>query len=119
MRDKVLKINVLLKDAKKITWQAVQENRVKATREICDAAVEKKFGKRISEEQLTSMQAQFYWADAYHKVFTMLDQHWGKWKSDEKTHQLNTADKDLRVRLEKEMQAIDELEQYLNKDSQL
>ncbi len=113
-KDKAINLIVLLKDAKTIAWKAVQDNKVKASREESDAAVEHKFGKRITKDGLQSLRAQFYWADAYYNVFTMLDQHWGAWSVDEAKHMLNAPDKALQAKLNKEMKAIADLESYLN-----
>jgi ankyrin repeat protein len=112
-RDKAINLIVLLKDAKPLAWKAVQENKVKASREESDLAVQHKFGKHISEEKLQTLQAQFYWADAYFNVFTMLDQHWGAWRADEKQRRLSASDKAVQKKLDEEMQAIGKLEAYL------
>jgi ankyrin repeat protein len=113
MRDKVVKINVLLRDAKKIAWQAVQENKVKATREASDAAVQKEFGDRIGELQMKLFQAQFYWADAYSNIYALLDENWGKWQVNEKTKRLHASDKTFEEKLKKEMEVIAQLEDAL------
>jgi len=113
-KDKAINLIILLKDAKAIAWKAVQENKVQATQRETEKAIKKKFGDRITEKGLQPLQAQFYWADAYYNVFTMLDQHWGAWSVDEAKHMLNAPDKALQAKLNKEMKAIADLESYLN-----
>jgi len=111
-RDKSLNLIVLLKDAKKLAWKAAQDNDAKASREESDDAVVRKFGKRITEDGLQALQAQFYWADAYSNVLTMLDQHWGAWSVDGRKKTLNASNMDLQSKLNKELKAIRELDTY-------
>jgi len=114
-KDKSMTLLYLLKESKSLAWKAVQDNKVKATQKETAKAIEQKFGSRITENGLAPLKAQFYWADAYYNVFTMLDQHWGgAWSVDESKHLLNASDKALQAKLDKEMKVIGELEPFLS-----
>ncbi len=108
-KDKSMALVYLLKESKSLAWRAVQDNKVKATQTETVKAVEKKFGDRITEDGLAPLKAQFYWADAYYNVFTILDQRWGAWSVDESKHSLNASDKALQAKLNKEVKAIGQL----------
>jgi len=112
-RDNTSTLIVLLKDARSQAWKLVQDNKVKAERKEVDAAVVRSFGQRMSKDGLESLKIQFYWADAYYNVFTLLDQHWGKWRADERKHVLNATDKVVQRKLNREMKMIREFEGYM------
>jgi len=114
LRDNAVSLIFLFKDAKKMIWKAVQANKVQATRQESDAAVTRKFGNKITEEGLKALKIQFYWADAYFNIFTLLDQHWGVvWSVDEKLHRFKASDKIVQDKLNNEFQVIGKMEKFM------
>jgi len=112
-RDNTTRLIFLFKDAKKLIWKAVQKNKIQVTRQQSDAAVTRKFGNKMTEDGLGALKVQFYWADAYFNAFTLLDQHWGKWRVDEKLHRVNIPNKIVQDKFNKELQVIEKMEKFM------
>jgi len=111
-KDKSMTLLYLLKESKSLAWKAVQDNKVKATQQETEKAVGQKFGNKITKGGLVPLKSQFYWADAYYNVFTMLDQRWGAWSVDKRKKIITASDKDLQAKINKEMTVISQLETY-------